>query len=381
VRNAVNGPLRLHDLVGDVDGFASEHWGRRPMLRPTDIDVAALLDVEAAERLLVASARRPTFRLVQDGERLPPERSTTPVRMGGETLTDVADVAKVADAVGGGATLVLQALQRTWPPLIDLCRQLERELSHPVQANAYLTPARAQGLARHADEHDVLVLQSSGHKTWDVEGLGEVTLRPGDLLYLPAGTDHTAAAQDEASLHLTIGILRVTWGHVVRRLLDRLDEVDLRDPLPLGFATPGRSHLLQEQLADHLRKVVDALASADAGEVARHEHQRAARRPRPLGAGRLQSVVSLDRVEPSTVVVADPDNGAARPVVPSAPGRIELQLVDRSLDMPDSVQAAVAHLARGDEVKVGELPGLDDASRIVLVRRLLREGWLRIVEP
>jgi hypothetical protein len=300
--------------------------------------------------------------------------------MGGETLPDVADLGKIADAVGGGATLVLQALQRTWPPLIDLCRQLERELSHPVQANAYLTPAHAQGLARHADEHDVLVLQSSGHKTWDVEGLGAVTLRPGDLLYLPARTEHAAAAQDEASLHLTIGILRVTWGHVVRRLLDRLDEVDLDAPLPLGFAAPGRVDLLQEELTDHLRRVVDALASADPADVAREEHRRAARRPRRLGAGRLQTVVALDRVDPSTVVVADPDSPSH--VHPAeTPGRVELELPDRSLEMPDVARPALERLALGDVVKVGELPGLGDASRVVLVRRLLREGWLRIVEP
>ena len=118
--------MSLADLVGDVDAFADHHWGRRPLVRASGLDFADLLDVEDAEALLLTSARRPTFRLVQGGERLAPERSTTPVRMGGTRLDDVADVAKIAAAVDGGATLVLQALQRTWPPLIELCRRLER---------------------------------------------------------------------------------------------------------------------------------------------------------------------------------------------------------------------------------------------------------------
>jgi hypothetical protein len=42
---------------------------------------------------------------------------------------------------------------------------------------------------------------------------------------------------------------------------------------------------------------------------------------------------------------------------------------------------ALEHLLQAGEVKVGELPGLSDASRVVLARRLVREGWLRIVRP
>ena len=97
--------MSLAGLVGDVDAFADHHWGRRPLVRASGLDFDDLLDVGDAEALLLTSARKPTFRLVQDGERLPPERSTTPVRMGGAALDDVADVAKIAEAVAGGATL------------------------------------------------------------------------------------------------------------------------------------------------------------------------------------------------------------------------------------------------------------------------------------
>ena len=370
--------LSLADLVDDVAAFADRHWGRRPILYSSGLDFAELLDVASAEALLLASARRPAFRLVEGGERLPPERSTTPVRMGGETLDDVADVAKIAQAVDGGATLVLQALQRTWPPLIRVCRRLERELSHPVQANAYLTPARARGLAGHSDEHDVLVLQSSGRKAWDVEGLGPVTTEPGDVLYIPAHTPHVAEAQAQPSLHLTLGILRVTYGHVVRRLLDRLDGADLHAPLPLGFAHEARSALLQEELTIHLRELADAMSRIDARDVARLEQRRAIRRRSPLPSGQLLSIVAIDSIEPSTVVVAPADH-PARLLGTTSDGRLALELIDRTLYVPDRVGPALGRLLEREETKVGELPGLSDASRVVLVRRLVREGWLRVV--
>ncbi len=371
--------MSLADLVGDVDAFADHHWGRQPLVRASGLALADLLDVEDAEALLLTSARRPAFRLVRGGERLAPERSTTPVRLGGTRLDDVADVGKIAAAVDGGATLVLQALQRTWPPLIELCRGLERELSHPVQANAYLTPAGARGLARHADDHDVLVLQSSGHKSWDVAGLGTFTTAPGDVLYLPAHTDHSAETQGEVSLHITIGILRVTYGHVIRRQLDRLDGVDLDAPLPVGFASPDRSEALHEELTRHLHEAADALARSDPRDVAAHEQRRAIRWRSPLPRGQLQSILALDRIDPSTVVVARDDHPAE--LLDADGGRVALLLIDRTVEVPAAARGALEHLLRGEETKVGELPDLSDASRTVLVRRLVREGWLRIVHP
>jgi mannose-6-phosphate isomerase-like protein (cupin superfamily) len=369
----------LTDLVGDLGTFASEVWGRQPLHRRTDLEHGDLLDVESAELLLLSSARRPTFRLVQDGERLPPERSTSPTRLGGTTLDDVADVTKIAAAVDGGATLVLQGLQRTWPPLIELCRSLERELSHPVQANAYLTPAGASGLARHHDEHDVLVLQVSGRKVWDVAGLGEVVMAPGDVLYLPAGTDHSASAQEVPSLHLTLGILRITYAQVVRRLLTRLEGDPLDGPLPLGFAHPDRTGALEQDLAAHLTLAAQALAGTDVVDVARREQERALRWRAPLPAGQLRSVLHLDQLGADTVVVRRDDHDAVLDDEPADDGRLVLRLRDRTLHIPAPARPALEQLLDGDETKVGELPGLSDASRVVLVRRLVREGLLVVV--
>jgi uncharacterized RmlC-like cupin family protein len=371
---------RLSSLVGDIETFAAEHWGIAPLLRRTGLDFTPLLDVDAVEALLLSPARRPSFRLVRDGETLPPERSTRTVRFGGARLHDVADVGRIADAVHEGATIVLQGLQRTWAPLLDLCRSLERATSHPVQANAYLTPAGAAGLARHHDTHDVVVLQVSGSKAWDVEGLGPVTMDPGDVCYLPMGTPHAAAAQDAPSLHVTLGLLRVTAGDLVRRALagggEGTDGFDATRPLPLGYARPERQVLAGAAVRDALEAAAAALLALDADAVAEAEASRARRRRSPHLTGQLRAVLALDQLGLDSVVVCRPDHAARLLPDPDADGRIVLELADRELRLPAVGRAAVERLLAGDPVAVGDLPGIDPESRVVLARRLVREQLL-----
>ena len=47
--------------------------------------------------------------------------------------------------------------------------------------------------------------RSSGAKQWDIQGIGDVTLAAGDVVYLPAGTHHAARTAGSPSLHITLG--------------------------------------------------------------------------------------------------------------------------------------------------------------------------------
>jgi hypothetical protein len=158
-----------------------------------------------------ARLREPFFRLVSGGKGVP--GATRAANAGGRRLTDVADSDRVREAHLSGATLVLNALHRTHPPLVRFCAELAGELGHPTQCNAYVTPGGgAQGFAYHHDTHDVLVLQVAGRKHWrvfapvvelplpslkragdDLVGpddvpLLDVVLEAGDALYLRAAT-------------------------------------------------------------------------------------------------------------------------------------------------------------------------------------------------
>ena len=62
-----------------------------------------------------------------------------------------------------------------------------------------------------------------------------MVLEPGVSAYLPTGTPHAARAQDNVSLHVTVGINQVSWRQVVERALaGALDEVG-SEHLPGGY--------------------------------------------------------------------------------------------------------------------------------------------------
>jgi len=334
-----------------------------------------VLTLDDVDALLASATRRPQVRLMRDGEAIDPRSWTGDVRLGGRPVPDVVDPAAVARHLGEGATVVLQSLHRTVPSVGRFAADLEARVSHPVQVNAYLTPPGAAGLAPHADGHDVLAVQLHGTKQWWVDGLGDLALEPGDVLYVPAGTQHRAATTDRSSLHLTIGIIPVTQRAALQRLLQRAAP-ELDRPLPLGYATGGDGSALEGGLADALQAAAKALVDADASEVAAHERRR--RRPRPRHDGHVASVVALDRLDAETLVAlraGDPPRCTTQ-----TDGRIRLDLGDRIVHLPAGASAAVERLLAGGPCRVGELPGLTPASRLVVARRLVVEGML-VVEP
>ena len=200
---------------------------------------------------------------MRDGAQLPPTTYTRRTRVGGTDVADVADVERILDLAAHGATIVLQGLHRSWPPLAEFCLDLEQVLGHAVQANAYLTPAGVAGLASHADTHEVIVLHVAGTKRWDVDGLGDIELGPGDVLYMPAGTRHAAHTTRRFGLHVTLGVLATTYRDVIARHVAGLAEPDLDRPLPLGYASATGAHALAEGLTDALAGAAQALCTTD----------------------------------------------------------------------------------------------------------------------
>jgi hypothetical protein len=354
------GPLST--VVGDDDLFLSATFGRRPW-RGSSPQLSSLVSVDDVDRIVGSSVRVPAIRMVRDGARIPPAEFCTPTRIGSSTLADTADARKVLDLYRRGATLVLQSLQRTWPPLIEWCCALEAQLGWPVQANAYLTPAHERGLDRHADGHDVLALQIHGSKRWEVDGLGSFRLAAGDVLYVPAGTDHVAATEAEPSLHLTVGIHRPTHERIARSALDvarerTLDDVASDDErlsrLAVEFGRVGTSEAI-----DRLR--------------------RPARRP---AFGELAGSIRRGTIDPSTRIrPAAPwhiDSGHDR-----HDDRVSLTWSGRRLNLPEQARPALEQLARREAqwLLVGDLAGLAGDEQIVLARRLLDVGAVEQTAP
>jgi lysine-specific demethylase/histidyl-hydroxylase NO66 len=391
----------IERCAGDPAAFVRDHWAKAPLLRrgagPDGFD--DLLSLDDVDRILATtSPRTPAFRMVKDGKPLPPSAYTKSGRMGSVPLADLADPGKIFDQFHAGATIVLQSLQRYWPPLTELSRQLELFFTHPVQVNAYLTPPASRGLGVHHDTHDVFVLQVHGRKLWQVWDAAvpfplahqkqlppgaespteapqvDAELAPGDCLYVPRGFRHAARTAETASLHLTVGMLTRNWNDLLREVVElATEEAWFRESLPVGFANDPAT--LEGSLADRVEELRRFLDKVDLAKVADRAGRRFwANRPPPL-EGQLRALLSLDELDDATVVRRRP-GAAARLRV--AGGRLELLLGDRTLTMPAPLEPAVRQVLDGDELTPGELAGhLDGPSRLVLVRRLVREGLLQ----
>jgi lysine-specific demethylase/histidyl-hydroxylase NO66 len=346
-----------------------------------------LLSEADVERLVCSTGLRyPAFRLVREGGQLDVGAYTADVPWR-PPFTAAADVPRLASEWEAGATIVLQALHVHWQPLAVFCRQLEAALGHGVQANAYWTPRGSQGFAVHHDTHDVLVLQVAGEKRWLLydpllelplkhqrwsQALGEpgeptddLVLRAGDTLYLPRGWLHQAETSATDSLHLTIGITAYTWLDAVRAAL-----AECEDELPFrrGVANGASG---ADELLESLR---DKLTPED---VERRRRRRFLEGRRPIREDALTQLRALERLDGQTLVERRPTVVAD---LEEDEEGVALVFEGTRLGLPAHARAELAACFEAEEpFRADELPGeLDDAGRLVLVRRLVREGFLRV---
>lgn len=305
---------RLLDLPAEE--FAERFWAKRPLLTRGAGDYSDLFSSSAVDELLSRRGlRTPFLRMAKNGGTLPESSFTAPAGVGAEIADQLNDTA-IWRQFAEGATIVLQALHRTWDPIASFTSSLAAELGHPVQANAYITPRANRGFDDHYDVHDVFVLQIEGSKRWIIhepvhpdplrdqpwtdhraevaeearhEPVIDTVLRPGDCLYLPRGWLHAAEAQDEVSIHLTLGV-HVWTRHavaeqIVQDALARLrQDPAARQSLPLGVDDPdGLVAEVREQL-------LKALDRADPGPAFRRTRNGQGR-PAPLGPLAQQAAV------------------------------------------------------------------------------------------
>jgi hypothetical protein len=369
-----------------LDAFRRERFDSEPLLvaRGEEGRFDALLSTADAERIVCTTGlRTPGFRLVRDGVPLPPSAYADDIPWRPGAFTGTVAPGRVAAAFAEGATIVLQALQVHWHPAARYCRGLEAALGFPVQANAYWTPASAQGFTVHHDTHDVFILQVSGTKRWRVyapilelplkdqkwsPGLGnpgapviDAVLAPGDTLYLPRGWPHEAETSDAASLHVTVGLHPPTRLDALRAALDAAaaEDVELRRALdPDGALPAGLIERLEARLAP--------------AAVAARAREAFVRSRRPVLDGHIGDVGASGALRADTpvrrrdTVIADLDGAV-------------LSFEGREIEFPPHARTALAAVhATSAPFTAADLPGpLDEAGRLVLLRRLIREGYLR----
>jgi hypothetical protein len=375
---------RCLEPVAD-DDFLAGAWEREPLLVPRDEPgrFDDLLSLEEVERMVTSGGlRHPGFRLVRADAKLQLSDYAVDLPWRPVPFTGTADVGRLAHEFERGATIVLQALHHTHAPLAAFCRGLEAELGHPAQANAYFTPRGSQGLPVHHDTHDVFCLQVAGEKRWLVydpvfelplrdqrydEAMGapgepvlDLVLRAGDTLYLPRGWLHEALTSDSDSLHLTIGIVAYTWLDAVRAALETCaDDVEFRRSVGDDGAPA----------ADLLARLGERL---EPESVARRKRRKLVAGRRPVLEGQLAEVRALDELTVETPL-------ERRDTVLFDLEETTLAFEGKSVSFPEQAREELEAISEAPGAfRADELPGqLDDEGRLVLVRRLVREGFLR----
>jgi len=322
--------------------------------------------------------------------------------VGQTTIADLIHAGRAIETFRDGATLVFQSLHTYWPALGRFCAGLAAQLGHATQANAYLSPGEARGLDVHYDTHDVFALQVAGTKRWeifapvfsdplafqhwsDVRSPGDpptpalapdeapvldVTMTPGDCLYLPRGFVHRAWTTSDASLHITIGVHARTWFHALKDLARRAaDDPEFRVTLPA--AIDEKPEVLRALVHEWLdRQPESALAGALELDACRQLAESAG-----YHAGRL--VEATRPVDDATVVRLR--HAAGLLSLASDDGDLVVRSPDHEIRLPERVRPALEFLVGQRSIAVADLaPFLDPAGRVVLVRRLLADGVLTI---
>ncbi len=176
-----------------------------------------------------------------------------------------------------GSTLIIDQIDERVPEVSELANAIQYELGigHRTQVNGYCSWPGTQGFDCHYDTHEVFILQIEGCKEWfvfpdtikaplspsteanppETDPYIHTTLYAGDVLYIPRGHWHYAIAQDQPSLHLTLGVHCHKGIDIFDWLKEQFkDQETWRYNLPVGVNQLDSASLQQylEQLTQEL---------------------------------------------------------------------------------------------------------------------------------
>lgn len=393
------------DLVADCLGgqeFPVQVLGRTHRVYPAPDGArerfAHLLTWPALNELLSTHRLEPPrLRLVRDGNAVPVDeycelrtyRRMPPWQAPQPNL--------LAQQLREGAMLVLDAIEEMHPPIRHLAGSLERWLRTGVQVNAYASCTSREGFGVHWDDHDVIVVQIQGAKRWRIYGstrrvplyrdvafddtppeqpIDGFTLRAGDVLHVPRGWWHAAAASvGEPSLHLTCGLATHTGVDLLTWLVDelRVHEV-VRSDVP-RFAADTDQAAWRAELAKLLTEQLDAPDLIDAYTASRDagygSHAVFSLPYAALGEIPDDSGVPV-RLTCSRAVVRDGDDAT-----------VLLEAAGQRWRLASAARPVLDLLIAGHAVALGELSevaGLDLARVRTLLTRLMDAGMIAVGE-
>ena len=230
-----------------------------------------------------------TFKLVLDNEQIPP---TDFMPQG------IINVKDVATYINKGASIVLSEMETYCEGSAALAASLQAVIGGLSCCNLYCSFKKHPGFLPHFDIMDVYVFQIDGEKDWEIfethfenpmlkpgchqmsftreqhainKGNIEkrLTMKPGDVLYLPKGKYHAAIATTDHSLHLTYGMEPPRALHFIETIVQSLYmDAAFRQEMPHYDDTVSYDKIIHE-IADKLHA---RMISDEAKTQIRQEH-------------------------------------------------------------------------------------------------------------
>jgi len=223
----------------------------------------------------------------------------------------------VADCFRQGSTIRVREIEKFDARLSQLASHVRQQFAAQADINVYLTPPHKQGFPPHFDITDVFIVQCLGKKQWRLfpeytnqthlplpdtcwdparyQPSGEVealTLRPGDVLYLPRGSMHQAFCEERESLHLTISLAPLTYADLLSKALNFAadSELDLRRRVP--WPSEGDSAGVRALIRQLREQLAQLAAHVDLSAVISQEQQALKTDSKTESNSELESAVS-----------------------------------------------------------------------------------------
>tara|TARA_E500000075_G_scaffold73947_1_gene66560 strand:- start:113 stop:1267 length:1155 start_codon:yes stop_codon:yes gene_type:complete len=280
---------KLNEKFGD--SFFKNHFGKNYLYKPNFIEnFENIMSLDILDEMLSKTNiwNNYNFIMMLDQKKINYSHYSSPsLDTDGQNYRP--DVNKVQNLVSRGASIILNDIQKHNLNLLKFVDELQKLTNGRCQGNLYFSMASHQAFGPHFDLHDVFAIHFEGEKVWNIyeniekspinhpvfklsederrkragKIIEQVTLKPGDLLYIPRGQYHDALASQNGAIHIAFGLTYIKSIDVMTSLWQNLILNEfMRSDIKVN---PNKDDLqsLLKKLSNELNNVINSKETLD----------------------------------------------------------------------------------------------------------------------